>query len=166
MTRRRVRLPRTDTGAGDRLFTIAPSPHSIFAYWRLEGALGKEAQRAARFRSHRWLLKLDGQGTARYVRVEVQAGKAYVPADSNTGYRVTLGFASSEGFFPVLEAPSLRTPASLPSPRTQPVWARPRRHRHQADQPLPTGEPSAPVELEAYLSSQEERYGLLATSGS
>ena len=156
----------TDAGAVDRLFTIAPSPHSIFAYWRLQGALGAMAQRAASLRSCRWLLKLDSQGTSRYVRIDLRAGKAYVPADSDTSYRVTLGFSSSDGFFPVVESPSLRTPASLPSSRAQTMWAQPRRHRRRVAQSLPQREPRTPFPLEAYLSSHEGRYGLLATSGS
>ena len=145
---------------------MAASPHSIFVYWRLQGSLGTKAQRAARLRACRWLLKLDSQGTSRYVRVDLHAGKAYIPADSDTSYRVTLGFTSPDGFFPILEVPSLRTPPSLPSSQAQAVWALPRRHYRQADRPPPEEELSSPFALEAYLTSQEQRYGFLATSGS
>lgn len=149
----------------DRVTALVRDPHTLFVYWTLNGPLGRTALAAAARRQGRWLLRLTEPEATRDIRIDASETKLYVPVDSNTCYRVAVGFASSDGFFPVAESTYVTTPRSMPSAEREIVWAYPKARGQASYLAAPIHRPRA-LDVEAYLRALEQTYGFPVASGS
>lgn len=149
----------------DRLAALTRDPHTLVVYWALNGPLGQAALASAGRRAGRWLLRLTDLTGTRHIRIDVHAGKQYVPVNSNASCHIAIGFACSDGFFPVLESAPVATPRAMPSMQATVKWAKPKA-RESAPKPAAPEPKPRPMHIEAYLRAIETAYGFPVASGS
>jgi len=108
------------------------------------------------------VLRLTGPAGTRDVRVDVGAGRAYVPVDANAWHQVSIGLAGRGPFLALAKAPAVATPRSMPAPQGKPVWL-PARGAAAAGR---ARVPARPFDIEAYVRALDAAYGYLRHSPS